>query len=254
MGEPAADIRAAIAKRAETIVTERKQDKKGRQTSIEYKGRIFHMVGEPKDNWDNFGWIYRGLMKIAKLNSKIDIASGYAFLAVATAGGIAMVGYFGSLIGGMAYYSHLAEDVRRMERAGELTPKQMEQMMPLVTRLTDIMSVPEFFAAFVAFTAVLTVYGACKKLLDDTQRVLMNQMLRKVRNDMPDKYHGFLEREKEFREYDDAERIEGGFFKWASNIPVFGLALAPRIKEYYNLKYEKKQLQAIREMKKFLAE
>ena len=101
----------------------------------------------------------------------------------------------------------------------------------------------------------IVLFKGFKQFLDDSQRVLINRMKLVLRDQHPNKYYGFLDLERKFREFDDAERIEGGLVSTIFEIiPFVNFILTPLVKMYYDIKYERRQLGALKEMEAYLAD
>lgn len=238
--------------RAEPVLTVEvnKATKEGTPTHISLNGKIFQLVERTVSDYQkNFGWIYHSLLKVAdkviekygigialkvaKLDSQVDIAissvmfAAYGLFISGITAGLVFLGLNGKL----GWALNLLKDPSNNS-----------------TLWSDLKFI-------VIATACVGIGSLLLKILDDAQRVLINKLKHKLEIKYPEKYHGFLDLEREFREYDDAERIEGGTVaSIIGSIPVINFLAEPLIRAYYSIKYERRQLEAVKKMKVYLAD
>jgi hypothetical protein len=122
------------------------------------------------------------------------------------------------------------------------------------SRVTDNQEAAQFYVVAVFATMIIGgAYAVAKKVLDNVQKIMLNELALKAENLFPSKHSALLELYREYNEYDIAERIEGETIgPFLNRIPFLGVTLALVVREYYNLKYEKKQLDVIERMEELL--
>ncbi len=244
--------------------TVKKRNAAGEPALIEINGIQFISAEalEELNKPAKFGWIYTKLIKMAdmilerfgtlyalkvsKLNSKIDIATSYCMFWIGAISTLAVTAY-------LAVYLTLAYRVTKAAGSMTVPLEEITRRSPTLAQMMEMLSFSNFSKIGVVLATAAVAYTMFKSFLDNSQKVLMNQLLRRVKLDSPEKYMGMLVLEKKYREYDDAERLEQGFTSSiVSRIPGINIVAGIVAKEYYNLKYEKRQLAAIEEMEAYL--
>lgn len=176
---------------------------------------------------DRFGM--KIALKVAEWNSKLDILTSSIALGLELAASALVV--VGAVIA--IAKNNVSEIIEKLR--GEVDSAQL------------------ILEVGVGVTVGFTFFAWLKQFLDDTQRVLVNQVKLRLHKEGSEKYNAFLELEEKYLKK-EIEGPEGNlFYILVQDLPMIGKFVGHIMEEYYNIKFEIRELKALREMKAFIS-
>lgn len=176
---------------------------------------------------DRFGM--KIALKVAKWNSRLDILTSLIVLGVEISlSAVVLVGLSMAII---------------KSNVDGLIQKLKEQTDSAQLAVNIGVAGVSAFAAFVWL----------KQFLDDTQQVLVNRVKVKLHTSHPEKYKDFLELENKYTEKEIGSSDDNFFYAMVREVPIIGKFFGSILDEYYNIKFELREISALKDMERFIS-
>lgn len=191
--------------------------------------------------------------KLAKLSSKVDIATSYFVFSVV---GLATTANIGMYI--IKPLNKTGVSAEKISKATETISNNYQKMTGeaceiICQQSTTILTAMGVIAA--GLLSIVAIWATIKRILDQGQTVLLNRVREHIREHKQDVYQAYVDEERHYREAADAEKIANETIgDVLTSIPVLGAVLHFFIKEYNNIRFEKKQLRAIEVLERLALE